>query len=348
MIDYTFAYPWVLLGLLLIPVLAAIRFVPSLQKRRRGTFLLSTAESFRDLPRGYRQYLRPVADVLFLLALALLVVALARPQTVRGDPVDVEGIDIYLALDMSASMQSVDISDSELRQLEARDQKPANRFEEAVETLKDFIESREHDRIGMTVFAKEAFLQFPLTLDYRTILEMLDRLELGDIDPDGTVIGNALGRAVAGLKQSEAETKIVVLITDGDRRGGNVSPKKAAELAAQHDIRVFPILVGSEGPTRVPRQRPLGGIEYVKRDFPVDPELLQTLADTTDGEFYRASDGEKLRGRLHEILDRFERTKLEDSADVDRDEEFPPFVLGALLLIGVQFFARYTWLRAFP
>jgi Ca-activated chloride channel family protein len=347
-IDYTFAYPWVLLGLLSIPLLAAIRFVPSLQRRRRGTFILSTAPTFRDLPRGFRQYLRPVADVLYLLALALLIVALARPQTVRGDPVDVEGIDIYLALDMSASMQAVDVSDSELRRMKARNQQPPIRFEEAVSTLKEFVESRKHDRIGMTVFAKEAFLQFPLTLDYRTILEMLDRLELGDIDPDGTVIGNALGRAVAGLEQSDADTKIVVLITDGDRRGGNVSPKKAAELAAQHDIRIFPILVGSDGPARVPRQRPLGGIKYVRRDFPTDPELLRSLADETGGTFHRASDGEKLRGRLHDILDRFERTQLEDSADVDRDEEFPPFVLGALLLIGLQFFARYTWLRAFP
>jgi len=348
MIDVTFAYPWVLLGLLVVPLLAAIRFIPDLEDRRRGTFVLSTAGAFRDLPRGWRHYVRPVADVFVLLALALVLVALARPQTVAGDPVEVEGIDIYLALDMSGSMQAIDASEAEMEQLDRRSSPPPNRFEEAVSTLEDFVESREHDRIGMTIFAKEAFLQFPLTLDYRTILEMLDRLELEDIDPDGTVIGNALGRATAGLDQSEAETKIVVLITDGDRRGGNISPMKAAELAAKQGVRVFPILVGQQGPTLVPVESLMGGVRYQQRDFPVDPELLQNIADETGGEFYRASDGEKLRDRLHEILDQFERTELDDSADVDRDERFPPLMLAALLIVGLQFVARYTLLRAFP
>lgn len=353
MTEITFAHPWVLLTLLVIPVLAAIRFLPRFRRQRSGTFMLSTTNLFGELPRGYRHYLRPVADALVLVALSLLIVALARPQTVRGNQLEVEGIDIYLALDMSGSMRAVDTSEDEIRQARQRGKRPSNRFDEAVATLKNFVRSREHDRIGMTVFAREAFLQFPLTLDYRTILGMLDRLELGDIEPGGTVIGNALGRAVAGLKDSDTSSKIVILITDGDRRGGNISPTHAAELAAEYDIKVFPILVGRDGPTFIPVKSHglFGGstnTRYRSRQFPVDPELLESIADTTGGEFYRASDGEKLRTRIHEILDKFERTELESSSSVDRTEHFFPFLLWAIGLLGLQFVTRHTWLRSFP
>lgn len=240
-------------------------------------------------------------------------------------------------------MRAIDAEPAELKRMKRQGQTPDNRFQEAVATLKEFVRNREHDRVGMTVFAKEAFLQFPLTLDYQTIIQMLDRLEMGDIEPGGTVIGNALGRAVAGLEQSEADTKIVILITDGERRGGNISPMKAAKLANKADIRVFPILVGHEGPSFVP-----GHFGYQRHDIPVDPSLLKKVAEKTDGTFYRAADGERLQNRIHDILDKFERTNLSNPADVDRDERFPPFALAALVLFGLQFVARYTWLRAFP
>jgi len=351
--DLTFAYPWVLVALLAIPILAVVRFLPSLRRRRRGTFVLSTTGVFSSTGRGIRHYLRPVADVVLLAAFTLLIIAMARPQTVSGDQLEVEGIDIFLALDMSGSMRAIDMSESELKASLRRGEQPNNRFQEAVSKLQDFVRSREHDRIGMAVFAKEAFLQFPLTLDYRTILEMLDRLELGDIEPGGTVIGNALGRAVAGLNESEAETKIVILITDGDRRGGNISPSDAAELADKHGIKVFPILVGKEGPTLVPvKVRGVFGggdqTKYRKQDFPIDPGLLREIASTTGGKFYRATDAEKLDTRIHEILDRFERTTLQDRSRVDRTERYGPFLLWALALIGLQFVARFTLLRTFP
>jgi Ca-activated chloride channel family protein len=351
--DLTFAHPWVLVGLVAIPLLAVLRFLPSLRRRRRGTFVLPTAGALKSEGTGLRHYLRPVADGLLLVAFTLLIIAMARPQTAAGDQLEVEGIDIFLALDMSGSMRAVDMPESEVKAKLRRNEKPPNRFDEAVSTLEDFVESREHDRIGMTVFAKEAFLQFPLTLDYRTILNMLERLELGDIEAGGTVIGNALGRAVAGLKESPAETKIVILITDGDRRGGNISPADAADLAKKHGIKVFPILVGREGPTLVPvKVRGMFGTgdrtKYRRQKFPVDPQLLQSIADTTGGEFYRATDGEKLRTRLHEILDKFERTKLDDTSKVDRTERYFPFLLWAIALLGLQFVARYTVLRRFP
>ncbi|MFB6351687.1 MAG: VWA domain-containing protein [Bradymonadaceae bacterium] len=351
--DLTFAYPWVLVALLAIPVLAVVRFLPGLRRRRRGTFMLSTTGGVEATGRGFRHYLRPVADVLILVAFSLLIIAMARPQTVAGDKLEVEGIDIFMALDMSGSMRAVDMSEGELKASLQRGEKPQNRFQEAVSTLENFVKSRKHDRIGMAVFAKEAFLQFPLTLDYRTILEMLGRLELGDIEPGGTVIGNALGRAVAGLEESKAESKIVILITDGDRRGGNISPSDAADLAKKHGIKVFPILVGKDGPTLVPvKMRGMfggsGRTKYKKQKFPVDPGLLKEIASTTGGKFYRATDGDKLETRLHEILDQFERTKLKDRSRVDRTERYFPFLLWAIALIGLQFLTRFTLLRTFP
>lgn len=351
--DLTFAYPWVLVALLAIPILAVVRFLPRFRRRRRGTFVLSTTKVFESTSRGVRHYLRPVADVLLLVAFSLLIIAMARPQTVSGDQLEVEGIDIFLALDMSGSMRAVDMSEDELKRNMQRGHEPNNRFENAVSTLKDFIESRKHDRIGMAVFAKEAFLQFPLTLDYRTVLEMLDRLELGDIEPGGTVIGNALGRAVAGLKESKAETKIVILITDGDRRGGNISPADAADLAKKHGIKVFPILVGKDGPTMVPVnvRSVFGGgqrTKYRRQKFPVDPELLDEIASTTGGQFYRATGGDNLGTKLHDILDQFERTKLKDRSRVDRTERYFPFLMWAIALIGLQFLTRFTVLRTFP
>ncbi len=351
--NITFAYPWVLLGLGVIPVLAAIRFVPGLRRRSRGTFILSTAANFEEHAPGWRYYVRMGIDALLLVGLSLVIVAMARPQSVQGERLQVEGIDIYMALDMSGSMRAIDASRGEIRRMRQSGERPTNRFEEAVSTFEAFIRNREHDRIGMTVFAKDAFLQFPLTLDYQTILEMLDRLELGDIDEGGTAIGNALGRSIAGLKDSDAETKITILITDGDRRGGNISPMQAARMAQEEGIKIFPILVGEDGPALVPVEvRNLFGgnakTKYRRQKFPVDPDLLEEIADETGGEFYRASRGRELRERFHQILDQFERTELKDRSSVQRTERFQPFVAWALVLLAFQFVVRYTVLRSFP
>ncbi|MGM0556900.1 MAG: VWA domain-containing protein [Myxococcota bacterium] len=347
-----FAYPWVLLLLLVVPVLGALMFMPSLRHKRTGTFTFSRASSLKGQVRGIRRYLEPVPNVLALLAMVLMIIGLARPQSVEPEQVEVEGIDIYLALDMSGSMEAVDKSRSEVQNMLRKNNEPDNRFESAVEVLSDFVRSREYDRIGMVVFAKEAFLQFPLTLDYNTILEMLGRLKIGDIDPQGTAIGNAIGRAVAGLKESDAKTKIMILITDGDRRGGNISPMQAADIAKDLDIKVFPILVGSRGPTLVPvTRRSLFGQtsrEYRETKFPVNPELLQDIAARTDGEFYRATDADGLEERIHEILDRFERTQIKDASNVDRAEHFQAFVIASMLLLAVQALLSHVIIRKFP
>lgn len=350
MID-TFAYPAVLLLLLLVPLMAYYRFAPSIRRKTRGTFLFPKLDILEQQGKTWRVRLMPVPDLLCMVAFALMVVALARPQSMKAQEVDVEGIDIYLALDMSGSMQAIDMDRNEVSQLLRVGKQPVNRFDAAVDTLKQFIKSRKHDRLGMVVFAKDAYLQFPLTLDYNTILSMLSRLRLGDINQNGTAIGNALGRAVAGLMDSEAKTKIVILITDGDRRGGNISPQRAAETAKKLGIKIFPILVGKDGPTLVP----VGGrgffgnrTQYQNRQFPINPKLLQDIAKTTDGEYYRATDAKELKEDLHLILDKFERSRLQDATNVDYQELYQTYAMWGVLLLMLQFVLRFGLLRRFP
>ena len=349
----TFAYPWVLALLALVPLLAVVMFWPRLRKERRASFLFSRVDLVSAHGRGAaspKLWLEPVPDALKLVALGLLIVACARPQAVEPRELEVEGIDIYLALDMSGSMRAIDLDRAEVRQLENAGRRPVNRFEAAVATLQEFVEGRRHDRIGMTVFAKDAFLQFPLTLDYATILAMLARLRLGDIDEGGTAIGNALGRAVAGLKESEAKTKIVILITDGDRRGGNISPMQAAQIATDLGIKIYPILVGKDGATLVPVGRDLfsNRSNYRDMEFPVNPELLQEIARLTGGEYYRAADPESLREDLQRILDAYERSRITDEASVNIEERYVPWVVWAVLMLALAFALQHTLLRRFP
>lgn len=350
--SITFANPQLLWLLLIVPAVALYRFLPKLKKYHQGPFTFSRVSTFRETGRGWRVYLDGLPDLLLLAALTAGIVGLARPQGVEGKSVDIRGIDIYLSLDMSGSMRAIDMSKHELSQKLNAGEEPPNRFTSAVGVLKNFIQSREHDRIGMTVFAKRAFLQFPLTLDYNTILGMLDELELGDINVKGTALGNAIARSVAGLKESDTKTKILILITDGKRQGGNIAPMKAAEMAEKYDIKIFPILVGKEGPTLVPVQvQSLFGSDdtkYKRHEFPVNPELLKQIANKTDGTFYRAEDASRLKKHLHRILDQFERTRLRDKANVNRSELYRPFALLAFVLLLLQFGLRYTFLRRFP
>lgn len=348
--SWEFAYPWVLILLVTVPFLAAWRLWPRLARKRTGTFKFSGVPTFEGLRRGRKVWLAPVPDILILIALSLVIVALARPQSVEPATVEIEGIDIYLALDMSGSMRAIDLELAEVKQIEARGKDPLNRFEYAIETLQGFVATRDYDRIGMVVFAKDAFLQFPLTLDRRTILSMLDRLELGDIDEGGTAIGNAIGRAVAGLKDSDAETKILILITDGDRRGGNISPRQATRIARDLGVKVYPILVGRDGSTLVPGGRnPFSRrTVYRETEFPIDPELLKEIANETGGEYYRSTDAEALERDLHDILDSFERTRISDQSSVDPDELYRPLIHWAIALLTIALLLKTTFLRRFP
>jgi Ca-activated chloride channel homolog len=350
MSQLVFAYPWVLAFLVLIPLIAYVTFAPPLRKARQATFLFSGASFFKTQPRGLRHRLTPILDGLLLTALALIIVALARPQTPEFEEATVEGIDIFVALDMSGSMRAIDLDEADVRRLERQGKVPKTRFEEAIATLMEFIESREHDRIGIVLFAQEAFLQFPLTLDHQMLLHSLEHLRLGDIEEAGTAIGNAIGRSVAGLAHSEADSKIVILITDGDRRGGNISPMQATDMAKKLGIKVYPILVGREGQALVSVGRDMftGRASYRRVEFPVDPSLMEKIADETNAKYFRAYDAVTMRDDLHAILDEYDRTRIEDVKNVNYKEHYRPLVLWALLLLFVQFALRHSLLRSYP
>ncbi|MEL6180974.1 MAG: VWA domain-containing protein [Myxococcota bacterium] len=343
-----FDYPWVLVALVLLPLLGWL--MARNTKQRSGTMMYSRTRLFKEIDTSPRTLLAQLLPWTRLVALALIIIACARPISTQVEDAQVEGIDIYVALDLSGSMQAVDVSDAELNDYQRRGKEPPNRFEVARDVLTQFVRTRRVDRIGMVVFARDAFLQFPLTLDYNTILTQLAQLELGDIDGAGTAIGNALGRSVAGLKDSDARTRLAIIITDGDRRGGNISPKQAATFASELGIKVFPILVGKEGKTRVPVGRNLltQQLTYRYQEYPVNPELLEEIATMTGGQFYRAADRKALEGNLHKILDEFERSRIQDLSNVSRTELFGPLVALAILLLVLEMMLTYLVVRPFP
>ena len=345
-----FAYPAVFFLLALIVLVAVWLLLPRFRRRRAPTFLFSGTHRLARRNRGLRTYLLPFFDALFIAGLVLLIVAMARPQIVEYDDAVAEGIDIFVAFDMSGSMRAIDYDESEVRQMERAGERPKNRFQEAKDTLLDFIGSRPNDRIGIVLFARDAFLQFPLTLDHGLLQEQVAQLELGDIEEDGTAIGNALGRSLAGLEHSDAESRIVILITDGDRRGGNVSPMQAAEMAREMGVTVYPILVGSEGQALVATGRnPLTGrSSYRSVEFPIDPDLLQRMADHTGGEYFRALDARAMRDDLHAILDEYDQTRLDDRGRARHHERYGAFALIALLFFAAHFLGRHTICRSFP
>lgn len=321
--------------------------------RRRGVRpgLLFPATRLKGLRPSWRARLAHAPFVLRTLAVALAVAALARPQVPQEETAEVEGIDIVVAFDMSGSMTTVDISAEELVALQNEGKSPKDRFEIATAVLKGFIESRRYDRVSLVVFGKEAFLQFPLTLDYGVMLKVLDGLRLGDIDGAGTAIGNALAMCLARLQESEAKSKLVILLTDGEDNGSNIAPRELAQEAKRRGVPVFPILVGTDDQSWQPSDTVdvfTGQRRYQRVDNPVNPKLLKEIAELTGGRFYRASDPDSLRDDLHDILDAFEKSRLVDYAVAERTELFPWLVWGALAALLLELLLSNLALRRFP
>lgn len=289
-------------------------------------------------------YLRGLAMILFL-------IALSRPQLPDDETAEVEGIDIVVAFDMSGSMATVDISDADLIKLQNDNKEPQNRFIIAIDVLREFISSRQYDRVCLVIFGKAAFLQFPLTLDYGVMLRILDQMSLNDIDGSTTVIGNALGMSLRRLKESEAKTQLVILLTDGEDNGSNVSPLEMAKEAKKRGVKVFPILVGTNDQSRQPTDMQdmfTGQRIYRKVDQKVNPALLKKIAKTTGGRFYQAADRKSLAEDFVDILDEFEKTRLVDHAAAERTEMYPWFLFPGLALLFLELLLSQTVLRRFP
>ena len=322
--DFRFEHVLLLpgLGLLLIAGVAI-----SLARARRATFIHARAGEVARLRPGLWTRLRNLPLALRLFALILLAVAVARPQTSRrDDSIELEGIDIVITLDLSGSM-------------EERDLQP-NRLEAAKAVIQDFVKRRKSDRIGLVIFGRDAYTYTPLTLDHGTLLRMLGELQPGIIDGRGTAIGNGLGVALARLRKSDAKSKVIILLTDGDNNSGNISPTEAASMAQTLGVRVYTILAGAHTSTAEETD------PRAKR-YPINPKLLEEIASKTGGTPYLATDTQALARQFQRILEDLEKSRIRDRG-VLYAELYPFFLWPAVLALLLELALRVTRLRRLP
>jgi Ca-activated chloride channel family protein len=334
------------LGLLaLAVVLSALALV--LRRRSRAVLSFPSLSILSKIPEGRPSGARYLAPFFLLLAVLLVLAALARPRVAATEAdVFAEGMDIVLTLDVSTSMRAVDFAPP------SSPYDKQSRIKGAKEVIADFIKQRKEDRLGLVVFAGKAFTQCPLTLDYsvvQTILRSVTTADKAKIK-DGTAIGDAIMVSINRLRDSEAKSKVIILLTDGDDNASEVAPLQAAAGAAGEDIKIFPILVGKGGMVLYPAGKNVfGQVQYRKGEVRTNPELLQDIAKTADGKFYRAVDQEALREDFQDILDHMEKTRLMDPGKFTRHTEvFQLALLPALLSILLGLAVGWTRFRRFP
>ncbi|MCH2109723.1 MAG: VWA domain-containing protein [Polyangiaceae bacterium] len=304
-------------------------------------------------PLGIRAYLRDLPGALRVISLGLFVIALCRPVSILvPDTREEEGIDLVIALDLSGSMQAVMENLPEgLKRFTPQATEQGilpTRLEAAKAVLRDFIRRRHSDRIGVVVFGKDPYVVSPPTLDYQLLDSLISSMELNAIDGNGTAIGDALGVSVARLRRSEAKSKGIILLTDGDNNGSKISPEYAAELAEGLDIHIYPVQIGSGEEARVFRGFNLiGQPRYESHSFPTNPKLLQELAQTTGGEMQIAADAEKLQSSLHKILDALEKTEFE-AAQSSFAEMFRFWLLPGVFVLFLEVCLSVFLLRRYP
>ncbi len=297
----------------------------------------SSLANLKRLKRSTSLLLRHTLLVLRCLAIALFVVALARPQSGnKASEILTEGIDIMLCLDTSGSMQALDFRWKNERQ---------NRLQVVKRVVTDFIKGRKNDRIGMVVFGEEAFTQCPLTLDYGVLLNFLDQVQIG-MAGDSTAVGSALGTCVKRLKDLESKSKVVILLTDGRNNAGSLSPETAAEIAKTFHIKTYTIGVGTEG--EVPFQvDTIFGKKYVYQRVDLDEDALKKIADITGGTYFRATNTKALE-EIYKQIDRLEKTKVKVKEYMEYKELFWWFLLPGLICILLEIILANTRFRKIP
>jgi len=348
-LEAEWRHPWVALGLSVVPFLWwwGIWGQDAFRPRLR----IGTVAGLRTGPRGWRTRLRDAPPIMRALAVALLVLAAARPVAVLSDRAsDEKGIDIVLVMDLSGSMRAV--LDADPRDLPWKVELPAGRRLTRLDTAKivvrDFVQRRETDRIGVIVFGKAAYILSPPTLDYQLLGQLVSKMSLRVIDGSATAIGDALGTAVARLRRSDALSKVIILLTDGDSNAGSISPSYAVELATHVGAKIYTIQIGSGDEVEVQDGVDLfGNPRYVRHRFPVNPELLERIAQSTGGEAYIATDAKALAKSMHNVLDQLEKTRFEASV-ASYEELFPLLLLPGVLLLALEALLRAWLLRRFP
>lgn len=325
-----FAQPEYLWLLLLIPVLTALRLYFN---RKKPAFIkFSSLHLLEGYTPGLRQRLLFLPFLLRMMALALIITALARPQSSSsGQNITTEGIDIIMSLDISASMLAEDL-------------KP-NRLKAAKSVAETFIDARPNDRIGLVVFSGESFTQCPLTTDHSVIKNLFRGIESGML-ADGTAIGEGLATAVNRIRTSKAKSKVIILLTDGVNNVGSIAPVTAGEIARTFGIRVYTIGVGTRGLAPYPFNTPFG-IQYQNVEVQIDEAILKQIAADTGGKYFRATNTAQLK-EIYSDIDKLEKTRIDVTEFRKKTEEFYPVVLVALILLVLDFTLRFTLLRTLP
>ncbi|MBQ2448149.1 MAG: VWA domain-containing protein [Bacteroidales bacterium] len=325
----TFAHPYYfLLLLLLIP---AILWYVLKRKQRYASLQVSNTFAFKQMPKTWKQRCQHLPFVLRCLVFSLVVVVLARPQSVDSwQNTSTEGIDIVVALDISTSMLAEDL-------------KP-NRLEAAKSIASSFVADRHNDNIGLVLFAGESFTQCPLTTDHAVLMNLFGSIQCGMIE-DGTAIGLGLANAVSRVKDSQAKSKVIILLTDGTNNRGDIDPLTAAELAKTFGIRVYTIGVGKKGKAPYPFQT-ANGVVYQNVEVNIDEEPLKQIASLTGGVYFRATDNATLAG-IYQEIDQLEKTKMQVREYSKRQEEFRPFALAAFLMLLIEILLRQI-IRSLP
>lgn len=294
--------------------------------------MVSSLKSFRNT-NSFKSKLRHIPFVLRLLALVCIIIALARPQSHNDEKnVEGEGIDIVLCIDVSGSMLAQDFH--------------PNRLQAAKRVAGDFVRNRPADRIGLVIFAGESFTQCPVTSDHAVVESQIMQIDGGFL-LDGTAIGSGLTTSVDRLRSSEAKSKVVILLTDGENNGGLIDPKSAKEIAKSFNIKVYTIGIGSDGYATTPVQTPDGQVIMQQEKVNIDEKLLKEIAGETGGKYFRAK-GDQSLANIYGEIDQLEKTKINITTNRRYSERFHPLVLLALGFIFLELLLRFTVFRQFP
>lgn len=321
-----FAYSWVLFFLFLIPVFIALYIWK--RKKINATFLVSSDQPFLQCKKTWKTKWAFLPFALRMLCITFAIIALARPQSsLTHKKVKMEGIDIVMALDISGSMTAMDFR--------------PNRLEACKSVINDFITSRPNDRIALVVYAGEAYTKCPLTTDHNTLLQSLNNTKFGIID-DGTAIGDGLGTSINRLKESDAKSKVIILLSDGVNNSGYMDPVSAAEIAHNQNIRVYTIGCGTVG--EAPMSSPYGIIQ-VKVE--IDENLLKQIAQITGGKYFRAQNKAKLK-EIYQEIDKMEKTRIDETIFTNKNEEFTIFLCIALCCFFLEIILKYTVFQLKP
>lgn len=327
--NISFEHPWMLLGLLLVPLLAAWwiwRY-----RKQEAALQHSNISLFDGVKKSLRARLRWLPYAMRVVAVGAMVIALARPQSqLSRQEMTVEGIDIVMAMDLSGSML-------------AEDFKP-NRLEAAKNVAADFIEGRKTDRMGLVVFAGEAFTQVPLTIDHQVLLKQLGNLKSGTMR-DGTALGDGLATAINRIKDSEAKSKVIILLTDGVNNQGSMDPLSAAEIAAMYNIRLYTIGVGSLGKAPYPFRDQFGRVHYQNIDVEIDEPLMRQMSQaTSDGRYFRATNKKALK-EIFDQIDEMEKSKIDVTQYAQTKDEYAFWLWLAFIALIAEALLKWVWFK---